>query len=391
MRIWHVGASATPRCVDGVTVSAWELGKGQAALGHEVWMVSDRPTDEAGRLACDLSGVKTAQVPANRFRFDPAALDRLLTEHRPDVVHLHSVFVPRQNGLACRLRERGIPYVVTPNGGLSPEVLGRGRWKKSLYSALYERPRVMGSAAVTVVTAGEARHVRAFVPRYAGVIREIPNAVAGEQMEGVDWQGEAGQPTVLFLGRFDVLHKGLDLLVEVARRLPGVRFHLYGAPDARTGRWFERLRRGATGNVVIHGPLFGHEKLQVLAQSTMYVQTSRWEGFPLSIAEAMYVGVPCAVCQRLNVAAVMNQGERGLVLSASAEEAAGQLASALADGGRLKRWSAASRNYARTALAPKAVARQTIGLYEELMGQAAAGMNRLDFAPEGQVGMHVIG
>src|SRR5450432_3975301 len=100
-----------------------------------------------------------------------AEIRKLIEKDRPDVVHMHSVFILRQSMMGRVLNEYGIPYVITPHAGLAPQVLRRGMMKKSIYSMLRERPRFMGSSAIALVTPAEERAVRSFIPEYHKPIR----------------------------------------------------------------------------------------------------------------------------------------------------------------------------------------------------------------------------
>ena len=243
--------------------------------------------------------------------FERGSVERALRAKPPDIVHFHSVFVPHQAVLARALRARGIPYVVTPHGGLSPHVLARGRFKKWWYAALVERRRFEKAAAVTALTPGEVREVRAFAPRYVGAIPVVPNPVDTRLLESMSPQVRGDRPVVTFLGRFDVLHKGIDRLYRIAELVPEADFHLYGTGHEPTQAWLAELDRRRPANLERRSPVFDEAKVAVLLASSVYIQMSRWEGFPVSVAEAMAVGVPVAVSEDLHFASIIEDGGCG--------------------------------------------------------------------------------
>jgi glycosyltransferase involved in cell wall biosynthesis len=174
MKIWHVGAAPNPFRVDGVSRTVWLLSTEQARLGHEVSLILDgEPTPEAHEMAGAV-GLKLHDLSSGSYANQ---VEELLSALRPDVVHMHSVFIPRQAVLGKVLRTARVPYVITPHAGLAPQVLARGRVKKSVYSIVRERPRFMRAAAVALVTPAEEKAVRAFIPRYRGIVRWMPNPV----------------------------------------------------------------------------------------------------------------------------------------------------------------------------------------------------------------------
>jgi glycosyltransferase involved in cell wall biosynthesis len=115
----------------------------------------------------------------------------------------------------------------------------------------------------------------------------------------VRWDGGSGG-YVLWIGRFDPEHKGLDLLLEGMKLLPaGARpvLRLHG-PDWAGGkeRVIELVRNlELDDSVIIGDPVYGEEKWRLISQASAFVYPSRWEGFGNSTAEAVTAGVPTLV------------------------------------------------------------------------------------------------
>lgn len=365
MKIWHVGASASPKRVSGINISAWVMAREQALLGNQVTLILHSPPDKDALAMAEQGGFELKPIPANGWRYDPKAIASLLQSQPPDVVHMHSVFQLKHATLARRLVRQGIPYVIKPGGGLLPQILQRERFKKTLYSWLVEKRFFYDAKAVAMVTPREEQNIRAFVPRYKGIIRWMPNPVDAKYLEGQSWNGDAGTKRLVYLGRFDVLHKGIDILVEVVRHLPDVELHMYGTEDRETRNWFEQIKSNLPPNVHLHKPVYGAEKFKALADATVYIQTARWEVFGISIAEAMYLGTPCAIANTLNLAELFDQHDLGLVLPTNPQEAATHLLEVLNQPTRLHHWSKQAQAFAHTHFHPRAVALNYLKLYKE--------------------------
>jgi glycosyltransferase involved in cell wall biosynthesis/peptidoglycan/xylan/chitin deacetylase (PgdA/CDA1 family) len=366
MKIWHVGASSNPYRVDGVSRTVWLLSRHQAELGHDVSLVVDTPpTDDAREIARE-AGMKLIHAEANYLSY-PNVIRRIVASERPDLVHQHSVFIIRQSTMSRVLDEMHTPYIITPHGGLAPQVLKRGVIKKTMYGWLRERPRFMGAQAIALVTPGEEQAVRAFIPAYKGMMRWMPNPVEIEDLDANHWQGVQAKKRIVFLGRFDVLVKGIDILVEISRRLPDVQFDLYGSEDPKTIDWLNRIRQDLPANVAFHDPIFGAEKGKALAGASMYLQPSRWEGFPLSVAESLYLGVPSGCTETLNLAQVIQGNRMGLVFPPDPAEAAERIREALANETRLREWSQQGQAFARQHFHPVAAAKNHLQLYTDVL------------------------
>lgn len=368
MKIWHIGVSPSPRVVDGINTTTWILAREQTLLGHEVtFLLTDRPS-EASLERAEQAGIKLVQVSVNTWLYDFKVFRTLLRTAAPQIVHMHSVFIPVQAGLAFHLARNKIPYVVSPHGGVISHVLRRGRTKKSLYSFFVEKQRFSAAAAITLVMPEEEAEVRAYVPNYKGIVRWIPNPVNAQMLEGRQWRGDLAKKQLVFLGRFDVLHKGIDILVAIARLSPDMEFELYGTEDARTKRWLKQLTSDLPRNLSFHRPVYEAEKVEVLTSASMYIQTSRWEAFGNSVAESMYLGVPCAISNTHNLANLFCKHDLGVTLPLDAGAAAIELNKALVDEARLHECAERARAFAHEHFYPRVVATRYLNLYEEVLG-----------------------
>jgi glycosyltransferase involved in cell wall biosynthesis len=355
MRIIHGNAYESPEVIDGVNSTIWTIAREQSSLGHDVAIILGQP-EAAARAAAEQGGIRLFAVGPT-VRAYARDVRRLLRGFRPDVVHLHSTFTPRlavSSELAVRSR---IPLVLTLHGGLRPFQLGRGGWKHIVYSRLVERRRFRRASAVTVLLPSEELLFRDFTRRFSGEIEVIPSPVDADLASGVP--RDAGGP-IIFLGRLDVASKGLDHWIEIARKLPELRFEMYGEGPDRD--WLEaRLPT----NVTIRRPVFGAAKREALASARLYLQTSRWDAFPIAVGEAMMAGLPCAISASQDLARTFEDEGLGLVLPPDAEAAAALIAAAYADEDQLRSWSTSAQAYAQRFASP-AVATAYLELYERL-------------------------
>jgi glycosyltransferase involved in cell wall biosynthesis len=363
MNIWHVGSSPEPQAVDGVNTTVWLTAIEQSQVGHNVSLILEREPSKEAQDFADKHCLCLSYIPSNMWRYETSDLGFLMLQFSPDIVHMHSVFLPKQAFLAKYFDERKVPYVVTPHGGLDSK---HGRWKKWLYSFLVERQRFQKSAAITVVTPKEEETVRAFVPNYTGIVRWIPNPI--RQTYAQSWQGRIERKRIIYLGRFDVFHKGIDILVEIAKFLPSdIEVHLYGTRDRKTERWLNQLEQSLPENVCFHKPVFGEEKLRILVEASLYIQVSRWEVFGLAIAEAMYLGTPCAIASTLNFAEIFSEYNLGFVLPADPQAAADSLSKILSQPEQLRIWSENAQTYAKENFQAKEISARYLELYKEVL------------------------
>jgi glycosyltransferase involved in cell wall biosynthesis len=281
----------------GVPVVVVQLAVHLARRGHdvEVWLLHPWTGEEAAPYGAVLrdAGVTVVAAPA-RGRGRLAAL----AERDVQIAHLHSVFTPPNALLARRLR---VPYVISPHGGYAPASLRRSRAPKALYGLLAERRLVDRAALRVALTEVEARDLVAFGA--AGPTVVIPNGVTPPSQEGdpAALRQELGldphHRLLLFVGRLDVVHKGLDDLVRGVSAAPGWHLALVGS-DFRGGA--EQLRRlsralGAEARLIVAGPRHPRALREAFAAADCFALMSRWEGLPVSLLEALSYGLPAIV------------------------------------------------------------------------------------------------
>jgi len=276
-----------------------------------------------------------------------------------DALVLIGGFSPFNAVAALLSRHFGVPYIVSLEGTVSPEVVGNGRrWLKRLYWRLVERHILANAAAIRVLSDFEERFLRELGVRASMFLaREGPDAEAVAASETHTRQrGRAQQ--FLFLGRLDIWHKGLDrLLMGFAASLReqdrGQRLSLVGPPEPgtlpRLHQLCADLRLTIGREVTIHPAVRGPAKWEIFRNADVFVHPSRKEGIPRSVVEALMMGLPVVVTQETNVATMVQEAGAGWCVPSSPEgvQLGFQQASGCAD---ISQMSAAASRLARAKL-----------------------------------------
>lgn len=197
---------------------------------------------------------------------------------------------------------------------------------------------------VSVLTERDAEDYRALLGGRVRVVR-VPNAVPEQ-----DAPRARGAKVVVAAGRL-TRQKGFDLLVDayaqVAHRYPDWQLHIYGSGDER-GRLLAQVRRlGLDGQVRLMG--YSDKLSERMAEAALYVMSSRVEGFPMVLLEAMAVGLPVVSFDCTNGPAdLVEQGRNGvLVRAGDVGGLADALCTVMADPGLRARMGEAARATAR--------------------------------------------
>lgn len=276
----------------------------------------------------------SAHHPSSRWPLmvsDFTLLHRYLRSQGPsiDALVLIGGFSP-YNAVAAAMSHRcGVPYVVSPEGTVSREVLGsRRRGLKKLYWQLVERRILANATAIRVLSDFEERFLRELGVRASMFLaREGPDAeaVAASQTHA---RRRARAQRFLFLGRLDIWHKGLDrLLIGFAASLQqedrGQRLSLIGPPEPDTlarlhglcGHLGLTLGREVTILPAVRGPA----KWEAFSDADVFVHPSRKEGIPRSVVEALMLGLPVIVTRETNLATIVEEARAGWCVASSPE------------------------------------------------------------------------
>lgn len=277
----------------------------------------DKPYHD--RFASLVTSERLIDLPHRAFSWSALRrVARFVREHDIDVLHSHG----KGAGLYSRLLGlmTGRPVVHTFHGlhigDYSPV-------KKAIYLTL-ERALSWMTRTAICVSQGEADLIAAagFIPMTK--VEVIENGIAiPPEVTRPDWTG--GPLRLLAVNRYDH-QKNPDLLIEIATKLAGrVDFHLdvIGTGE-RLGDIQTRVTEtGLAGMVTLHGGVTNPR--DYFRQAHVFVSTSRWEGMPLAVLEAMSEALCVLATDVVGNQDVIRTARNGLLFT-TADQAADQLA-----------------------------------------------------------------
>ena len=135
--------------------------------------------------------------------------------------------------------------------------------------------------------------------------------------------------------------KGIDIAIEafgkIAEMYPEVDMDVYGDGDDKVLNYLENLCVKYGVEKRVH--FLGHcnNIISVIGKHQVFVLSSRTEGFPMVVTEAMTQGVPCVAYERLASSIITNGIDGVLVENGSVEHLAGTLQLMLNDPMLLKK------------------------------------------------------
>ena len=354
--------------VNGVINSANNLAKGLKSFGVNVFFYGIGEKEET-KISNGYTYRKFAKsklpimTPKNLNNFLKTNLDNI------DIFHFHSVFIPYFIPFKNCIISLGYPYVHTPHGGYDSNLIQKNKTLKSLYIALFEQNLVKNASKVICVHEKE-------IPQVLNISANANTAVIYNSVEiNTETNNianiETSSKELVYLGRFDILHKGLDKLILLAKKLEEldnqITIKIYGSGNGKN-QLENLISKSSVNNIKIESPVFGIEKAKVLAKATAYIQLSKWEIFGMSIVEAMLKGKTLILSSGCALSDLLTASNTGLVINTdNIETSAHQVIEYLNNIDKIKNDGIKLKSIAESKFSIDTISKQTFELYQEVL------------------------
>jgi len=332
------------------------------------------------------------------FKATLEALSLNLTQVRAlagiDLVHTHTWYVSMAGYFAKKLYN--VPLVVTthslePLRAWKAEQLGRGY----AMSSWMERTAILDADAIIAVSEGtRADILRVYSEVKPDRIHVIYNGIdpfeyqkTPETKALTDYGIDPFNPYVLFVGRI-TRQKGVTHLVDAICHLPRETQVVLcaGAPDtldiaAEMRQKVENARRDHPHIIWIEKMVTKHEAIQLYSNARVFCCPSVYEPFGIVNLEAMACRAPVVASATGGIKEVVVEGETGYLVPFEqdpvtsfpvepekfAQELAAGINRLLEDPDKCQRFGDAGRRRVEEIFISRAIAQQTIRLYEKLI------------------------
>ncbi len=249
----------------------------------------------------------------------------------PDLVIFETVYVFAFNKFVYDVWKKGIPYIIVPRGSLTAPAQKMKPLKKWIGNLIFFRRFVQKALVIQYLTENEYKESGDIWNKNHLI---ISNGIAVKENVKVWGKNEQVVLKGVFIGRISIYHKGLDLLIEACMKIQtklrehSCVIHVYG-PDRENAKRVlcQKITDSNINDILFieEVPIFGQEKEHVLLSSDFFVLTSRLEGHPMGVIEALSYGLPCLVTKGTNMASEIKEYEAGWSSETSIEGIAAAL------------------------------------------------------------------
>jgi len=214
-----------------------------------------------------------------------------------------------------------VPYMVFPHGMLDPyfkNAFPAKHLKKLIYWTLCEYWVLKRAHRVLFTTRTEADLARTSFHYWSWTEQIVPYGIRPPSISPEEAynalfssaEGLEGKPYILFLGRVHP-KKGCDLLLRAFAKIvaedPNIYLTVAGPVDAK---YLEELseivnEENIQSKIFWLGPVYGAVKWGVLAHAGAFILPSHQENFGISVAEALAMGTPVLLSDKVNIGDVI--------------------------------------------------------------------------------------
>ncbi|RIW36056.1 glycosyltransferase [Bacillus salacetis] len=224
--------------------------------------------------------------------------------NKPDLVVFEGVYEFPFCSLVFEVWKKKIPYIIIPRSALTKHAQLNNRVKKNIGNLLFFNKFLNRAKSIHYLT--EKEYLDSgdkWNPNYI----VIPNGI--EYKKNVKVSKAKQKLNGIYIGRIEIYQKGLDLLIEACAmiqdelRRANCSINLFG-PNRNNSR--ENLQKrietkGIKDLIFINEGVFGEEKEKIQIEADFFIMTSRFEGHPMGLIEALSYGLPSLVTTGTNL------------------------------------------------------------------------------------------
>ena len=252
--------------------------------------------------------------------------------NKPDIVIIHEVYYKEYLKIWKNLKQNHIPYIIVPHGCLTAAAQNKKKIKKIIANTLCFRKFINNSVALQCLSEGEKQNTIFHTNKFIGT-----NGVSLPTNKKTYFSKT--EKKFVYIGRLDSYPKGIDLMIKAIKikkdflKKNNCKFFIYG-PDYKNRRKIvEKLidDNNVQDIVTISNAVSGTEKERILVNADIFIQTSRVEGMPLGILEALSYGIPCLITKGTNLGDYVENYDAGWVAETKSVSIANKIVEAISD------------------------------------------------------------
>ena len=279
--------------------------KAQSRIDNTFWYnINNVKRDEWKELNC----FNLIDYPTGRLKDLPKPFNK------PDIIVIEEFYCFPFCKLIKDAIKSKIPYVIIPRSELTRKAQKKKYLKKHLGNIVYFMKMAQKAAAIQFLSLQEKIDTSKHWNKNYII---IPNGIDISNSKKEKFSKNEIRAT--YIGRYEVYQKGLDILLEAIANTQDILrqnkfvLNMYGVDQEGTIKFLKNkiMEYKISDLININKAVFGDEKKKIILKSDVFVLTSRFEGMPMGLIEALSYGIPCVVTKGTNMAKEINTCNAG--------------------------------------------------------------------------------
>lgn len=310
----------------GSSIVATKIGEGLSEKGHEIIFVSYLKSQQPN-TTCKYYDLYKRKNPISKnvLRICKALEYKLSGEFKPEK------YVRREKNLLKEVILKEDPDVIIFNTFIPSVLFSRFikldfpsikliTWMHSdpIYSlnhiAKFYKKTYKESFSTVDYVVCLSNETQSNLKKYNKNIRVIYNPLTLEDSQSIS---KLEKKVIAFTARYDISVKGFDYLCQVAKYIPdGWIIRVAGDGTNKEREELKNLIKlnDVAEKIVCVGALSGEDLINHYTESSMFISTSRSEGLPLVMIEAMSYGLPIVSFSHSGAKEILQNGKYGIIV-----------------------------------------------------------------------------
>ncbi len=239
--------------------------------------------------------------------------------NKPDLVVFNECYRIDYIPIARNLKKHSIPFIIVPHGELRKEAQQKKYLKKLVANFLIFNHFINSAKAVQCLSEIEMENTKFGKHKFV-----CTNGVSKPVQRKTEFNKD--KVKFIFIGRLEWRVKGLDILIDAVKSIEDyMKEHncsvdIYGPGDERRMAVQAMIDEKNLGELItLHHEISGLEKEKKMLDADIFIQTSRHEGMPMGLLEALSYGMPCLITEGTALGQFVSDYDAGWVSATEAQ------------------------------------------------------------------------
>ena len=241
--------------------------------------------------------------------------------NKPDIAVIEEFYCYPFCKIITDLKKDKIPYVIIPRSELTKKAQQRKKVKKIIGNLFYFKKMASDAVAIQYLSQQEKKDSGNKWNKNNFV---IPNGINIPEKKRERFLENGINAT--YIGRYEIYQKGLDILIDAISNLQNILrgenfvLNMYGVNQETTIKVLKKkiIDNNIEDLIIINDAVYAGDKEEVLLNTDIFILTSRFEGMPMGVIEALAYGIPCFVTNGTNMVDYIKEYNAGWTAECSA-------------------------------------------------------------------------